>query len=396
MGGTLMDVQQQGVLTLIRCGLTGEKLALPEEFDFEKAYEVLQRHQVLALGYVGAVNCGISKQEPVMRRLFQNYGQCLQHSEQQLGVAERICKAFDEAGVDYMPLKGCRLKRLYPTPELRSMGDLDILIRVEQYEKIRPLLLQMDLCERVESDHELIWEKGKLMVELHKRLIPSYNRDYYRYFGDGWRLARVERGTRYEMSPEDEFVYLFTHFAKHYRDGGIGLRHLADLWVVCRARPEADMDYICRELKKLDLLTFFKNVDKTAKAWFGEGEWDELSLFLMAHVFGSCAYGTQRDHNLAGVVRETGGEKSVSAARFSRVGKVIFLPLEPMAEKYPVLKRAPVLLPLFWIVRGITVLLFRRQKAGQLMHDFRESNTRAVDAYERDLNFVGLNFKFEE
>lgn len=396
MGESLMDVQQQGVLVLLRCGLTGEKLVLPEGFDLDAAYDSLRQHQVLALGYLGAVNCGISKQLPVMNRLFQNYGQCLRHSENQLSMLERICTAFDQAGVDYMPLKGCKIKQIYPAPELRSMGDMDILIRVEQYEKIRPLLTEIGLCERIESDHELIWKKNKLMIELHKRLIPSYNRDYYRYFGDGWRLAQVENGTRYTMSAEDEFVYLFTHFAKHYRDGGIGLRHLADLWVYLRAYPELDMSRIRRELDCLKLLAFFENIQKALNAWLGDGQWDEMACFIMSRVFGSGAYGTRESHELSDVVRVAQGNMSVGKARFMHYFGVVFPPLGEMKERYFVLERVPVLLPVCWLLRGLKILLLRRSMLGDFADKIQRTGVQAVNDYERDLRFVGLSFKFEE
>ena len=35
------------------------------------------------------------------------------------------------------------MKALYPAPELRVMGDADVLIRLEQYEKIVPLMEKM-------------------------------------------------------------------------------------------------------------------------------------------------------------------------------------------------------------------------------------------------------------
>jgi hypothetical protein len=154
-----MNVQQQGVLTLIRCGLTGEKMALPDGFDLDEAYKVLRQHQVLGLAYTGALNCGVSKQKPVMGRLFQNYCRYLQYSEQQGELIRTVCETFDEAGVDYMPLKGCNLKALYPAPELRAMGDVDILIKVKQYGAIKTALKMLGFSEVCESDHELIWER---------------------------------------------------------------------------------------------------------------------------------------------------------------------------------------------------------------------------------------------
>ena len=58
------------------------------------------------------------------------------------------------------------------------------------------------------------------------------------------------------MTPEDEFIYLFTHFAKHYRDGGIGCRYVVDLWVFLRNNPTMDPEKIKRELDKLQLREF--------------------------------------------------------------------------------------------------------------------------------------------
>ena len=103
-----MDAMQQGVITLIRSSLTGESLTLPQNFNLEEAYPQILRHGIVALAYDGAVNCGMDKKLPVMQKLFQGYLKCMIHSEGQMAAIERICAAFDAAGVDYMPLKGCK------------------------------------------------------------------------------------------------------------------------------------------------------------------------------------------------------------------------------------------------------------------------------------------------
>lgn len=392
----LMDVQQQGLLTLVRSGLTGERLPLPEGFDLEQAYPELVRHQVLAPGYLGAVNCGVPRRHPVVGQLFQNYCQCLEYSEKQQKLIETVCTAFDRAEVDYMPLKGCNLKGLYPAPELRTMGDADILIRVEQYDTIRPIMQELGFSAVVESDHELTWTQSGLMLELHKRLIPSYNRDYYRYFGDGWRLATRRQGTRYAMKREDELIYLFTHFAKHYRDGGIGLRHLADLWVFLGAYPELDMNYTRRELKKLRLLEFYENVMRVVAAWFDGADRDEKTSVIICRICGSGAYGTKTAHDVSAVIREAGATKTVTRAWFARAGRLVFLPYGEMKKKHPVLGTLPILLPVFWVARIFKVLLFRRDQLKKTAHQFRTANTRAAGRYQQELDFVGLNFDFEE
>ena len=95
-------------------------------------------------------------------------------SMRQIDAFNRLCRIFCENEIDYMPLKGCVLKELYPSDELRSMGDIDILIRTEQYGRIRSLMLAEGFQEGAESDHEYHWSSSSAHIELHKRLIPSY------------------------------------------------------------------------------------------------------------------------------------------------------------------------------------------------------------------------------
>ena len=145
------------------------------------------------------------------------------------------------------------------------MGDADVLIHAEQYNKIVPILEKNDFTFVKENLNELCWQKLPFYIELHRYLISPQHKDYYGYFGDGWQLARPSEGFkhRFEMSDEDFFVFLFAHFTKHYRSSGIGIKHMTDIWVYLKAKPELDIKYIERELDKLKMLTFYKNVLRT-------------------------------------------------------------------------------------------------------------------------------------
>ena len=210
-----MSVQTRGIFLLIKSALTGEKYPLPEEFDLAQCKELIGKHQIQNLIYYGAVNCGIDRGTPLMRELFSATCRYLYIDEKQRWELEKLFGVFEENHLSYMPLKGAVMKALYPRPDMRIMGDADILIRLEQYEKIKALMPQLGFAEKVESDHELIWTKPTLYLELHKRVIPSYNHDYAAYFGDGWRLAQPDQGeNRFQMSREDTFIYLFTHFCQ--------------------------------------------------------------------------------------------------------------------------------------------------------------------------------------
>ena len=152
------------------------------------------------------------------------------------------------------------------------MADADVLISQAQREKIVPVMQALGFREAEESDHELNWESAALYMELHKRVVPTYDEDYYAYFGDGWEKAHHTSGCRYDLSPEDAYIYLFTHFAKHYRDGGVGVRQALDLWVYRRANGQMDMEYIENELKTLHLDRFHANMVCLLGYWFQDEE----------------------------------------------------------------------------------------------------------------------------
>ena len=390
-----MDVMTQGIITLLRSGLTGEKLALPEGFDPEQAYSQLRRHQIQPVCYLGGLACGLAKDSPVMQRLFRDYCAALLYSENQAAQLEELFAAMDAEGVDYMPLKGCELKKLYPRPEMRTMGDVDILIRMEQYEHIVPLMERLGYRPGKESDHELVWQKDRLMVELHKRLFPSHNKDLHGHFGDGWARARVVAGTRYAMSPEDTFAYLISHFAKHYRDGGIGCRHVADLWLYRRANPQMDPKYLHDQLRAMHLERFYDGLCTMLSFWFEGGPGDDRARLMTQVIFESGSWGERSSHILAAALRNKKGGHSVLGAKIKRLWKLTFLPLWLMKQKYPVLVKLPVLLPVFWVVRAVQIL-FTKGKLTQHSREFAYMSQQRVDEYEQALRYVGLDFNFEE
>lgn len=391
-----MNQTQQGILTLLKSAVTGQALVMPGEFDWDAAKPIVKSHQIGPMVYEGAVNCGMDKTLPQMQRLFQLYCKNLMVSEMQLQSIHRLCAAFDEAEIEYMPVKGCNMKPRYPKPELRAMGDADILIKLGQYDRIKPVLTEQGYREILESDHELIWKGGVLELELHKRLMPSYNKDYFRYFGDGWRLAKVQNGCRWAMTAEDEYIYLFTHFAKHYRDGGIGLRHVLDLWVFDRSVSNLDENYVCRELEKLQLMEFRENICKLLRVWFEDETTDEKTEFISQFVFGSGSWGSEENKLIAAGARDAKTAGSVRKGKAMRRWRILFPELKNMQLLYPCLKKLPVLLPLFWVARWVRTVLFRRDRIAEQQSKLQNRNIEKIETYQQALDFVGLDFHFKE
>lgn len=394
------DQLQNVFIQLIRSGLFGESITLPNDVDWQAIYKIACRHHLVNLVAEGLTYANVSTSEPCFQP-FYTYG-CneLVHSEKQRFELKTIFQVFDRQGIDYIPLKGTVLKELYPAPELRSMSDADILIRFEQYDRIRPLMLELGYVPQEENEYDLVWDKPQaLHVELHKRLIPTYVEDYTA-IGTGWENAvRVsETSGRHMMSAEDEYVFLFVHLAKHYRHGGVGLKQMTDLYVYSKAHPDMDDTCITRKLAEMSLDVFHRNIRETLTTWFEGESATEKTDFITDVIFKSGAFGTREQTALSGAVKKAEKNTDISYCRirFNAFWQALFLPYADMCEKYPFLRRVPILLPVMWVYRWIVSLIWKRRKITAAVKTVQDLTPERIETHRQSLQYVGLEFSFEE
>lgn len=392
-----MTEQQSTLILLIKSALTGEPYALPQDFDVAEAFQTAKRHGVDVMVYYGALLCGVSKSLAPMQEETLRVYQSISIGETQMAAVRKITKALETHGIAHMPLKGVLLKHLYPHSEMRRMGDADILIDCSKYEAVSGFMNELGYTEQYESDHEFVWKKKAITIEFHKRLIPSYNKDYYQYYGDGWKLANPVDGYayRYAMTPCDEMIYLFTHFAKHYRDAGIGIRHIVDLWVYRQHNLDMDEAYIRKELKKLQLLEFYDNIIRTLRVWFDKYPADEKTEYITQFIFTSGEFGRSHTSSLSSALKYAKSGQSQQTIKRRRALRTIFPGYEEMSRKYKVLRKAPILLPIMWIVR-IFEKVFIKKRARRFIDRQFKVDAGEVSEYQQSLNFVGLDFHFSE
>lgn len=383
---------QQGIIRLMKSAITGEPAKLPEGFSIEEAAEFAAKQNITTLVYDGAVKCGISTQEPAMQRMFRRYMRLLLHSERQMMAIARVCKALDENGLDYLPLKGCNMKKCYPKPELRYMGDADILIRVEQYDRIRTVMSQLGLTEGIVNDYECHWSSADIHVEFHKKLIPSDRSVFYGYWGNGWDKAIKSDGSRHTFSYEDDFLFQLTHFAKHYSNTGIGCRYLLDLWVFLRSHPELDDAYLEQELKKLRLMEFYRNIRELIGVWFEDQETTDKADFMTEFIFSGGSWGEWKTGQIAGVAR---AEAKSPRKKTAYLRAKLFPPLSAMVLQYPLLKKVPILLPVFWLVRIIQALFRNSGQRKKAMYVMSSISKEMINTQKEHMRYVGLDFEVE-
>ena len=387
----MLSIFEKGFIALIRAAVLEKCEELPFDFDVDRIYDAARIHHIMGIVYKGAIYCGIDKSLPVMQKLF--LGALKETAVHERQMHEFLClkQAFAQNGIEYMPIKGVLVKRLYSEPSLRFMSDVDILIHKDDYEKIVKILEELGYYFRFESDPEYVWtKKGVLNLELHKSLVASMHEDFYSYLGEGWQMANKKDDFEFYLKDEDEFIYLFCHFTKHYRFCGIGVKYIIDLWLYLKNR-KLDTLYIEKEFDKLGILEFYRNILKVINAWFADGEIDEKSEFISDFIIKSGVYGTH-ENEIASLVLQKNNIGKITAKEKLLIIRM-FPPLRTMKLHYKYLNKAVFLLPFAWVCRGFRVLFKKRKNILMHIKDIKRINDNDVEKLKQNLEYVGLNFK---
>lgn len=391
-----MNSIHKGLMVLLRSAVTGEKMTLPEDFSPEAAWPIIKAQGLTTLVYAGAINCGLSREEPFLKKIWPHYLRHALHGERQMAAVKAVLGTFEENGIDYLPLKGCVMKPMYPAPELRVMGDADILIRQEQYERIIPMVEAMGFRLNRTGQHEYEWRNDVLVLELHQYMISPAETDLFSFFGTGWERAVRQEGSCWCMTLEDMWIFLFAHMAKHYRNCGIGSRHMVDLYVFRRTHPELNESQVEAAMKKLGLLEFYRNILRLLEVWFGDAPADPVTEFITEYVFSGGSFGLPENGVQTEAVKASGTENQIRGSRIRTVLRKLFPRGKSFENRYPILKRFPVLYPILWLWRWIDVLLHRPGRIKSQIRIAANTTDEKVLARQQALRFVGLELLPED
>lgn len=198
--------------------------------------------------------------------------------------------------------------------------------------------------------HDVYHKKPVMNVEMHKKLMAEYV-EIFDYFKDAWAKAVKKENREYEytQSPEDFYIYQMGHLYKHYSKGGSGIRSVLDTYIYLKKYGDVlDREYLDKEFEKMGILDFVSNFEQLSFEWFDEGRVEgDLSLYILS----SGVFGTRFHSVLSSTIKKSSGEESIKKLKSRYLINRIFLPFDNMRVMYPVLNKAPVLLPLCWAAR---------------------------------------------
>lgn len=383
----------QYLIKIIASVLNGSEFNPPPDIhvDFDELYAFSKRHHLA--GFVAMCPKALEKMptQTAQKFIYENNLAIARETFQAVTIGSFLDQ-MEKNGLRAMPLKGFCTKNLYPYPSLRYMSDTDILIDKEKMDDIHLIMEGLGFRLDHESMHEIIYKSSQLAVELHKELVPPSFGALYDYYADPWKYAKPREDKKYiyEMSPEDAYVYTIDHIAKHYVEGGIGIMHVADVFVM--NRTAFDREYIMSELKKLTLVEFESLLEELAGLWFANTPTqnvDERVLEMGAFILGSGAYGNV-ENRIASRLTANYGDKGQQTTRTKFLLRKIFPTVEFLGFVYPAVKKNKFLYPVYWMVRFFDIILHRRKeiKNTKMVATIKQEK---VDTFEEHIRRMGLS-----
>lgn len=249
-----LDKEQRALLYLLRSALTKRGRAHPDMdgLSWERLLYIAKAHAVLPLLYDALGACrGNGLSEELFQMAEQVSRITVQSNYRLLFLTKYLTEFLKEQGIYALTLKGAYTAALYPVPELRKSGDVDLLITDSaSYEKACRLLERQGFAavERQISLHhtELRHPEG-IAVEIHGMLAEPFANSHVNHYLE--RLlaeygAHREENTAWGVSlygPQEAYhaFYLALHMLQHYLRAGFGLKYLCD-WAVFWNRELAE------------------------------------------------------------------------------------------------------------------------------------------------------------
>lgn len=364
---------------------------IPEGISIEELMNISGRNHMNYLILGGLLKTKNIPEDmlPVLRSRVMRSVMCTGNQVMEIKELE---KRFEENGIKNQLMKGSRLKFIYPSPEMREMSDIDVLIGEEGMEACDKELKEMGYHLHQSIKHHDVYMKEPFMVlEAHRSMYDkTVDSGQFSYFSNFSR-ARLMEGKKftYDFGPEDFYIYMMAHMAKHFYKMGCGIRNLVDIYVYHNKYSATwDEKYINEELEQCGLLPFTRHMEKLTQIWLGGEASTEFYDQLFQYMLDSGIYG--KDEN--GIWNKFAEEKASGKkpTRFQLKLWYFFPPLHYMSEYYPWLEDHHYLLPVAWVIRAFGGVF--RKKGTYKRKMINEIDSQSINVYQNIYQEMQLHF----
>lgn len=349
------------------------------EYDAKELYKIARNQDFLycvtnALNKVGALPEDKKMRDAFLEAQIVSVARIVQIEE----VTKQIRDILNKAKIPFAPLKGTRIRSMYPDKMMRTSCDIDILIREAELEQAITALTEAGFTTSGKRHyHDVSLFFGNVHLELHFNICEGID-------GIDSLLSRVweftEPVSQYEYAENPEFFayHHLAHMVYHFVNGDCGIRPFLDLFIM-RKKAFYDESKLISLLETVGLTTFYNSALELISVWFDKSTHTKLTKQCEDYIACGCIYGSWGNSIAADTIIRKG-----------RLGYVIhemFPQYSSMCILYPNLKNAKILLPLYYIDR---ILKKNTKQSWKKLKLLLSKKQKDADAASRLLNELGL------
>ncbi len=301
---------------------------------------------------------------------------------------DKLCRIFEEARIDFIPLKGSVIRSYYNEEWMRTSCDIDILVHEKDMDRATEVLTE---------NNKLVWEhitphdvafrtQSNMRLELHYVLAGGGRiKKAENVLNKVWELAFLKKGYAYWYELPDEMIYFYhiSHIAKHFETGGCGVKPFVDLWLL-EGLDNADVQKRNALLDEGGILKFGNVMRKLSRVWYGIDEHDRSTLQTERFVIEGGMYGSLENH--VKMQRD-----KVGGGRFKYMLSRIFVDYETLKCRYPILFKHRWLTPFFEVYRWFDLALFSMDRVKKEVGRNNSVTSEDTDYMQKFLKDIGLN-----
>lgn len=268
------------VLSLIQSAIWDKPISyIPHDASWNEVLDTSIKHAIVPLVWAGIRRNSqlLSVPDDISSTFRAMTISSVLSGERILAAQRSILAVLFANGIPAVIHKGASIARLYPRPNIRPMGDIDILVKSSDYERAA-LALEAAGYRRSDEEHfyHIVLFGQGVTVEIHNAVARTPNGKVGEQLlqmmstaVDDAILVDVNDLYFSALSPRYQAVALLMHMQKHMVSSGIGLKQLCD-WMMFAASIEKDKwNVTLEDLSSIGLLTYAMIMTKACVMYLG-------------------------------------------------------------------------------------------------------------------------------
>ena len=343
---------------------------LPENFDVSHneallIYDFANRHDVIHLiSFALEKEHLLNTKDEKLKDLRQVYLKSIRKCARQDYCIDEMGKSFSDAGIPYIPLKGLVMRDHYPERWMRTSGDIDVLVRKNDYDKAADVVKNILHYKQLGDCgyHKSFSNDKNVEVEIHNSISIDDKKIGTETLDKIWETSTSAGEGTLRRNMRDDFYYFhhIFHMLTHFENGGIGLRFFIDLYLLsCMQIGEDERAARVAIIKENGLEKFEAGTLRLAEYFFEDDiekePEDEALKQMVEYVIGAGLYGT--------VSQRVVYKSEKSGGRIHYIKRRIFMPYDSLKRSYPILKKHKILTPIYEVIRWCRIIFKKRDES---------------------------------